>query len=392
MGFTISDPGELQIPNSRRRIRRQWLVAAALICAPILLYFCSRFFPSWIEKYYSRGIYPYIGRAAGFFSGLIPFSIAEFIAICLIALTPFLIGLYVRGLRHRTRRWTLELSNLTRRAMCLVGAFALLFQVLWGLNYGRLPLAKTLAFDQSPVGTTELEAAAREIVSRTNDAYHDAHGQISTAGSDDSDSIRRSIENSYAANRLLPWQASLSGYSRPKPVLLHNVMTRFGIAGVYSPFTAEPNYIASLPGFDVPFTMAHEMAHARGFAREDEADFVAYLICTTSSDARLRYSGYLAGLRVLSQLATVDINRYRDLAKLIEDGPRRDLKTRYEFWASFRGPATYVGNRVNDIYLKANGIKSGVRNYDEMSALIIGYFRRLKSTSTAQQNLELALR
>ena len=103
------------------------------------------------------------------------------------------------------------------------------------------------------------------------------------------------------------------------------------------------------------------------------------MICTSSSDPRLKYSGYLSGLRVLSLLAGSDVGRYRETLKMLEDGPRRDLKARYEFWAKYSGKTSYVGNRVNDLYLKANGVSSGVKNYDEATALIVGYFRRLKA-------------
>jgi len=76
--------------------------------------------------------------------------------------------------------------------------------------------------------------------------------------------------------------------------------------------------------------MAHEMAHARGFARKTKQTSSLFVICTSSSDPRLKYSGYLSGLRVLSNLPDLIRQRYRELAKLLEDGPKRDLKARYD--------------------------------------------------------------
>ena len=35
------------------------------------------------------------------------------------------------------------------------------------------------------------------------------------------------------------------------------------------------------------------MAHQRGIAREDEANFIAFLVCMASDDPYIRYSGYL---------------------------------------------------------------------------------------------------
>ncbi|MDX6712927.1 MAG: hypothetical protein QOH96_3943 [Blastocatellia bacterium] len=379
---------EYQVRANVRNARRDWIAVIVLVLAPLVVYGSARIFPELVERFYSRGVYPYIGRSIGSVSGLVPFSLAELGLLCLLALMPVFVFWYIKSVRRRAETWSVRAGVLLRRSLCALGILALVFQLMWGLNYGRLPLASSLAFDRSRPDAAELEQIAHEIVDQTNKYYHVVHNEDpSMSGTfDDRAALEKSIEESYSKNQLLPWPASLGGFASPKPVLLHDLMARFGIAGMYSPFTGEPNYVETMPGFDLPSTMAHEMAHARGFAREDEADFVSFVICTSSSDPRLKYSGYLSGLRILSQLAGLDMQRYRELAKLIEDGPKRDLKARYEFWARYSGKTSYLGNRVNDFYLKANGIKSGVKNYDEVSALIIGYFRRFKGASPQEAN------
>jgi hypothetical protein len=159
----------------------------------------------------------------------------------------------------------------------------------------------------------------------------------------------------------------------PKSLILGKVVARFGISGIYSPFTAEPNYLGIMPGFDIPATMAHEMAHSRGFAREDEAEFAGFVACINSDDPRLRYSGYLAALRVLGPLYLADREGYRSVISQLGQGPRNDLKARAEFWAKYTGRASAMGSMVNNIYLRANGIRSGIKNYDESTWLMIKY-------------------
>jgi len=56
-------------------------------------------------------------------------------------------------------------------------------------------------------------------------------------------------------------------------------MSYLGIGGVYFPFTGEANVNISMPHTSIPFTACHEMAHQIGFAREDEANFIAYIAC-----------------------------------------------------------------------------------------------------------------
>jgi hypothetical protein len=67
--------------------------------------------------------------------------------------------------------------------------------------------------------------------------------------------------------------------ARPKPALSSPVLSWLGITGIYSPFTAEPNVNMNVPDPDLPFTASHELAHARGFAREDEANYLGSLAC-----------------------------------------------------------------------------------------------------------------
>ncbi|MFN8548796.1 MAG: DUF3810 family protein [Candidatus Eisenbacteria bacterium] len=66
---------------------------------------------------------------------------------------------------------------------------------------------------------------------------------------------------------------------RPKfPQPLGELLSRCGINGIYIPFTGEAAVCAP-PEPEQPFVMAHEMAHQRGIAREDEANFTSWLAC-----------------------------------------------------------------------------------------------------------------
>ncbi|MBR7099038.1 MAG: DUF3810 domain-containing protein [Clostridia bacterium] len=83
-------------------------------------------------------------------------------------------------------------------------------------------------------------------------------------------------------------------YSRVKPVMLSRPMSYTHITGVYSFFTGEANINVHFPDYTVPFTAAHELAHQRGVAREDEANMIAFLVCMESEDAYIRYSALLS--------------------------------------------------------------------------------------------------
>jgi hypothetical protein len=169
-------------------------------------------------------------------------------------------------------------------------------------------------------------------------------------------------------------------FTRPKPVYFSGLLTRVGISGFYFPFTGEPNYNADAPDFQIVFSMAHEMAHQRGVARESEANFVAYLVCVNSRDPFVRYSGYRNGLGVLSELHGREPEKAKKLAAQLGAGYREDSRRAAQFWAKSAGAAGALGQRINDLYLRANRIKSGVEDYRGSTALIIG--RHLRKSSS----------
>jgi len=230
---------EYEVRPNVRDARRDWIAVIVLVLAPLVVYGSARIFPELVERFYSRGVYPYIGRSIGSVSGLLPFSLAELGLLCLLALTPVFIFWYIRSVRRRAETWKVRAGVLLRRTLSALGILALAFQLMWGLNYGRLPLASTLAFDRSRPDAAELEQIAHEIVDQTNKYYHIVHNEDPSKGGsfDDRAALEKSIEDSYSKNQLLPWPASIGGFASPKPVLLHDLMARFGIAGMYSPFT-----------------------------------------------------------------------------------------------------------------------------------------------------------
>ena len=73
-------------------------------------------------------------------------------------------------------------------------------------------------------------------------------------------------------------------------------MSYMKILGMYAPFTIEANYNANAPDFAKPFTVCHELSHLKGFMREDEANFIAYLACTGSDNVYLQYAGWVYAL------------------------------------------------------------------------------------------------
>jgi hypothetical protein len=250
------------------------------------------------------------------------------------------------------------------------------FLLTFGLNYQRPLLFELLGYEQRKAEPAELEALGRLVVEGVNQSYAEAHAENRSAP--DVGEIVKLLDESYDSAQefaLLP----RGDFAPPKAVYASEVLTRLGISGVYSPLTGEPNYNADIPDFQLPFSIAHEMAHQRGVARESEANFVAYVVCVNSRDPFVRYSGYRNGLGVLSELFRIEPEKARELAKQLGPGYKDDSRRAALFWAKAAGAAGALGHRVNDLYLRANRVKAGAADYSNSTTLIIAYHLRRKS-------------
>jgi len=376
--------------------RRRWLAAAGLLLAALVLPSLAGRSPHLVERYYSRGLYPYIGRGLGSANSLFSFSLTE---LLLVMVFVGLLGVVLwQSRRLYLKRVTLGgllLSGLLR-SVWLAGGGVMLFLFIHGLNYQRPPLGETLGLERRQANSQELETISRSVIANINRNYEEAR-----AGNDWAEGSRlplsrpqlyEVIEAAYRREPLLAFAGG--GFGPPKPVYLSPLMSRLGIGGLFSPFTGEPNFNAEQPDCELPFSIAHEMAHQRGFAREDEANFVAFLVCAQAAHPYVRYVGHLRALNVaglfgnslltekvggdLSKATSEDrrqaLERYREVYHQLGAGPRADLSASSKFWGRYRGQLQQVSRRVNDTYLKANGVRSGVGNYGEVLGLVIDYY------------------
>ncbi|MDX6694580.1 MAG: hypothetical protein QOF02_2183 [Blastocatellia bacterium] len=374
-------------PASRGRLRR-WLAAflrllpkarrdfgtpLAFLLSAVLLQLLAALFPTLTERVYAQSLYPHIVVALSSFSRRFNFSIGEAL-ICLLLVVIFASILRLGLLLYwrpfgRLRR----IVSSTRFALWCAGVCLWAFLFSFGFNYHRPLLFELLGFERREATAPELEAISGEVIRRINESYAEAHADGRAAPT--SDEIVRLLAESYASVpelSLLP----RGDFAPPKPVRFSEFLTRLGISGVYFPFTAEPNYNDRVPDFQLPFTIAHEMAHQRGVARESEANFVAFLVCVNSSDPFVRYSGYRNGVGVVSELFRVEPEQARELVRQLGSGYRDDSKRAALFWAKAGGLFGNLGLRLNDLYLRANLVRSGTADYARSTTLIIGYYLR----------------
>lgn len=148
------------------------------------------------------------------------------------------------------------------------------------------------------------------------------------------------------------------------------------ITGVYTFFTGESNINVAFPDYTIPFTAAHELAHQRGIARENEANFVAFLVCSSSEDDYVRYCAYLNMYEyVASALASADPSLYSQVYATLPTAVRAELDAYSRFYEKYRNSAaSEVSGAVNNAVLIINGTE-GTKSYGMVVDLAVAYYK-----------------
>ena len=60
--------------------------------------------------------------------------------------------------------------------------------------------------------------------------------------------------------------------------------------------------------------------------------------------------------------------------KKLPDDVIRELDDNREFWETHETRASEVQDRVNDAYLKSNGLKDGVQSYGQLTTLMLMWY------------------
>ena len=213
---------------------------------------------------------------------------------------------------------------------------------------------------------------------------------VNTLGAEvwrDSDGVMRSSYQSYydaaafaagAYHTVGEQFPILDGFCpRPKPVAFSRVMSRLNLVGIYIPFTFEANVNADVPDYVVPSSMMHELAHYKGFMREDEANFISYIACRSSASADFEYSGaMLALIHSSNALYSADKDAYWAVMERLTDDVREDFRANQAYWKQFEGPVAEASAKVNDVYLKTNNQTLGVKSYGRMVDLLLAEYRQ----------------
>lgn len=309
-------------------------------------------------------------------TSVFPFSLSEAIVFTL----PVVVYLSVRYVFDYMDTHS---HGFGRSVVSLISVLALLFSI-FTLNiapgYRATTLDEKLGYETGDVSVEELKEVAEYTVEKLN-ALADSI-EFAPNGSyrsyTHSDTVAKA-HDSY--DKLEKKYGFITNFKAPvKRLAISPLMTYTHISGVYTFFTGEANLNTNYPEYINVFTVAHEMAHQRGIARENEANFLAYLVCTESDDVYMQYSGHLNMFEYLvSALNKVDSKTAGTLYSKLDRRVYYELVNYSEFFGKYNdSAASEVAGTVNDLYLQSQGTP-GTRSYGMVVDLAVEHYFALKA-------------
>ncbi|WP_176763448.1 DUF3810 domain-containing protein [Salinimicrobium catena] len=349
--------------------KRSALILAMLLPVQIVGIRILAMYPALVEEWYSLGIYPVTSSLMRMGLGFLPFSLGD---ILYAALVIMLLRWIFRRFRQRFRnpkRWGLE-------ALAVLSLIYACFNIFWGFNYYRLPLHETLEIE-SDYSTEELTTLTKQLIERSNQIH------LSLTGND---SLK--VEVPYSKSELL--ELTPVGYENLEHIFpeldydkvslkrsLYSLpLTYMGFNGYLNPLTNEGQVNTIIVPFKIPTTASHELGHQLGFAKENEANFLACLSTMNHPDEYFRYSGYTFALSYcLSELYFREPELTESLMDEINYGIRLNYREVREFWERHKNPMEPVFMYTYNSFLQANNQPEGMKSYSYVVALLVNYFK-----------------
>ncbi len=353
------------------------LLGIAAFCAVLYIVFLNA--PEFCD-FFNKHISPIVRGALSYLTTWIPFSLAEMLVILIPVIVVVVVGIGVKKYCDSWRNVGVFCVIMLSIASYVFTTYTLGFVPA----YHGSTLDQKMGLDKQKVSAEELYETASilssELAKEAEYIIFNGEGfSVMPYGYDElNDKLMEAYEK---ACEKYDFISPL--YSNIKEVMLSEPMTYTHISGVYTFFTGEANLNVNFPDYVLPYTAAHEFAHQRGIAREDEANFVAFLVCMESDDHYIRYSAYLNVFEyVANALYSADREAYTPVYYSLPYGVKTDMAAYSNFFKKYQKTVVSdVSGAVNDTFLNMNGVEEGSKSYGMVVDLAVAYYKNENSTT-----------
>lgn len=305
---------------------------------------------AFVERAYSRALYPALSSLIVPVTSLVPFSITGLVlfALPLAGLVAFVVS---------WRRWVPNRAWWARwawRVLGLIVVIGIWFVFTWGANYRRTPLTAQLELEPASASSTAVDALRarfeRTILENTPSGTPDAEQAL--------ESVSRAIG------------AFTQETTNVRPTLPRHIkrtpagwlIAGGSATGVISPWTLEAHLDGALPAVGIVAYGAHELVHVAGFAQESDAEVASVIAGLRADDAFARYA---IALRWWSELRPTDPTAWKGAKSRLPSRAQNDLAALFTAIRAHQPPAFLqaVQRSSYDAYLKSQRVPDGIQNY-----------------------------
>ena len=287
----------------------------------------------------------------------------------------YVVGSVIAVVKARGRRGQRAYGALLLAADVCLTVYAL-FCLLWGVNYWTDSFQDRSGITTQPVAAEDLEAVTAYFAQQLADT---------------ADSVPRDENGVYAVPKeqiLAESRLVYGGVTELFPFLdfrdtgvkavgCSRFMSIMGFTGVYFACIGESNVNVDSPACLLPSTVAHELAHQRGIAWEQECNFLGVLASVTSGMPDYVYSGWLLGfIHLGNALYETDPEAYWAIRNALPETVSADLRDNNAYWDQFRDNVVEkVSDTVYDAALKSYGDTNGMKSYSMVVELLVAYYK-----------------
>lgn len=329
--------------------------------------------------WYIAQIFPYISGFWCRISGILPFSVGEWmivagiVLVLLTLISTLLVCIFGKGKRKRF--------------------FGILGQ-LYGWLLTWVFCIMTTRFLVLYQGTQQSETLGDVTYSNEQvlSAYHEL---VDTANTEGALVARDETGHFLLTDALMPEAKACMArlgeeypqyrgfYPDAKPIYHAYFFSQQSLLGIYYPHSMEANYNPVAYDINLPVTICHEFTHLKGNIFEDEAGYFGYLACMTSESHDFRYSACISALEWIELDFGEDDAAWKEFYAIqaeISEDVRTDLYSYVPetYWETHTDEeiiptaiVTDTAEIVMDASLKVNGISDGVHSYHGMTALLL---------------------
>lgn len=364
--------------GKRRRIHVSYKGFCCLMLALIILINVLAWVSSSFCDAYVRYIFPIALNTWGRFWGLFPVAAGDIVLFFSLMWVLVLLCMGLMSAFFRGRLWVIT-KHIARAFFAYLLVILFFLTTNWWLLYHTTSINECIFPAESPYAASDVVRLYNRMAEEANmlaeEVARDAEGNPCSDIDIDSEAVRLMGELSDT----FPLLAGF--YPQPKQMGLSAFFSQQYISGYYFPITLEANINSLMMEINDPFVTCHELAHLKGYIREDEANCIGILACLRSENAFFRYSGLLAALGYLENAVYTDpASADYALTARMPQTYADDVFLSREAWARVEEQAlisTDMLSRISDFLvdssLKVNGIEDGKKIYSRVVELLLFY-------------------